>query len=110
MTYSNKAKVEMLQVKQSTLDEYGAVSEAVAIEMVEGALLNSDADLAVAVTGIAGPDGGSEDKPVGTVYIAWGVREGSANCLMQTYTGNRASIRQQTVQRALALCLKQIAT
>ena len=110
VTYSNKAKVEMLQVKQSTLDEYGAVSEAVAIEMVEGALLNSDADLAVAVTGIAGPDGGSEDKPVGTVYIAWGVREGSANCLMQTYTGNRASIRQQTVQRALALCLKQIAT
>ena len=71
VTYSNAAKLQMLQVKQSTLDEFGAVSEQVAIEMVEGALMNSNADLAVSVTGIAGPDGGTNIKPVGTIYIAW---------------------------------------
>ncbi len=71
VTYSNLAKIQMLQVKQESLDEYGAVSEKVAIEMVNGALINSVADIAVSVTGIAGPTGGTELKPVGVVYIAW---------------------------------------
>lgn len=64
VTYSNTAKIQMLMVKQHTLDAYGSVSKEVAIEMVEGALYNNDADLAVSVTGIAGPDGGDEQKPV----------------------------------------------
>jgi nicotinamide-nucleotide amidase len=101
VTYSNDSKVQMLQVKQSTLNKYGAVSEQVAIEMVKGALANSDADLAVSVTGIAGPDGGTEQKPVGTVYIAWGLKGGEVNCKRHFFLGNRAEVRRQTVKGAL---------
>lgn len=105
VTYSNQAKVDMLQVKQSTLEQYGAVSEQVAIQMVEGALLNSHADLAVSVTGIAGPGGGTESKPVGTVYIAWGVGR-LLECRHYNFLGSRESVRQQTVLAALSNCLK----
>ena len=104
VTYSNAAKLQMLQVKQSTLDEFGAVSEQVAIEMVEGALMNSDADLAVSVTGIAGPDGGSKQKPVGTVYIACKKRGNNTNCEAQEFLGNRSQIREQTIKRVLKYC------
>ena len=107
VTYSNNAKVQMLQVKQITLDNYGAVSEQVAIEMVVGALANSDADLAVSVTGIAGPDGGTEQKPVGTVYIAWGTDEGLIMCARHVFIGDRVAIREQTVKSALLSYLKQ---
>ena len=107
VTYSNNAKVQMLQVKQQTLDEYGAVSEEVAKQMAEGALINSDADLAISVTGIAGPDGGSEQKPVGTVFIAWKLREQHAACNKQVFSGDRAQVREQTIQYALKLCLNQ---
>ncbi|MCK4841724.1 MAG: CinA family protein [Methylococcales bacterium] len=104
VTYSNQAKVDMLQVKQSTLDKYGAVSSEVAIEMVEGALVNSPANIAVSVTGIAGPSGGSDDKPVGTVYIAWGVKgKSKVQCLRHNFSGNRTQIRMQVVERALRL-------
>ena len=105
VTYSNDAKVQVLQVKQSTLGKSGAVSKEVAIEMVEGALSNSNADLAVSVTGIAGPDGGSETKPVGTVYIAWKIKNENAVCIMQSFSGDRAHIREQTVKCALKSCL-----
>ena len=107
VTYSNEAKVQMLQVKQLTLDQCGAVSKKVAMEMVEGALSNSNADLAVSVTGIAGPDGGSEKKPVGTVYIAWKIKGENAECIMQSFSGDRSQIREQTVKFALKSCLEQ---
>ncbi len=105
VTYSNTAKLQMLQVKQSTLEKYGAVSEEVAIEMVEGALKNSDADLAVSVTGIAGPEGGTEQKPVGTVYIACKIKGKDGRCLFKEFSGNRGGIREQTIQNALSICL-----
>jgi len=105
VTYSNAAKLQMLQVKQSTLDEFGAVSEQVAIEMVEGALMNSNADLAVSVTGIAGPDGGSKQKPVGTVYIAWKKRGEKTQFRKWGFAGNRVSVRKKTIQKALIQCL-----
>jgi len=76
VTYSNAAKMQMLGVKPETLDKYGAVSAQTATEMVKGALAHSDADCAIAVTGIAGPDGGSAEKPVGTVFIAWAYKIG----------------------------------
>ncbi len=75
VTYSNAMKTKMLDVPSATLTEYGAVSEQVVIAMAEGALNHSEADIAVAVSGVAGPDGGSDDKPVGTVWIAWGGKE-----------------------------------
>ena len=106
VTYSNAAKLQMLQVKQSTLDEFGAVSEQVAIEMVEGALMNSNADLAVSVTGIAGPDGGSKQKPVGIVYIARKERENNVVCILREFSGDRTQVREQTVKQVLTLCLK----
>ncbi len=105
VTYSNQAKVDMLQVKQSTLEQYGAVSEQVAKQMVAGALFNSHADLAVSVTGIAGPNGGTESKPVGTVYIAWGVAQ-LLDYRHYNFLGSRESVRQQTVLAALSNCLK----
>ena len=108
VTYSNQSKIQMLQVKQETLDGYGAVSKEVVIEMSEGALINSDADLAVAVTGIAGPDGGTEAKPMGTVFIAVKQININENYLKQIFLGNRMQIRQQTVQNALELCMMYV--
>lgn len=107
ITYSNLAKVQMLEVKQSTLDQYGAVSEEVAKQMVDGALINSDADLAVAVTGIAGPGGGTESKPVGTVYIAWGMKGERVKCNKYNFLGNRVDCRNQSVIFSLKNCLER---
>ena len=107
VSYSNLAKVQMLQVRQSALDQYGAVSEEVAKQMVAGALNNSDADIAVSVTGIAGPDGGSELKPVGTVFIAWGIKGEQIFCRKHVFSGNRATIRNSTIISALKSCLQQ---
>ncbi|MCK5831684.1 MAG: CinA family protein [Methylococcales bacterium] len=106
VTYSNQAKVQMLQVKQKSLDDCGAVSEKVAIEMVEGAMCNSNVDMAVSVTGIAGPEGGSDQKPVGSVYVAWKVKGKPVNCNRHVFSGNREQIRQQTVHYALTYCLQ----
>ncbi|MFK5948773.1 MAG: CinA family protein, partial [Methylococcales bacterium] len=77
------------------------------IQMVEGALVNSDADIAVAVTGIAGPSGGTELKPIGTVFIAWGVKEGLIFCGQSIFSGNRTTIRKATVISALKSCIQQ---
>ena len=100
VTYSNAAKQEMLGVVDASLESHGAVSETVVREMASGALANSRADLAVAVSGIAGPDGGNDEKPVGTVWFAWaspsGVVSGS-----KLFEGDRDSVRQQTVLQAL---------
>ena len=75
VTYSNLSKQQMLGVRESTLMQHGAVSEMTVREMVEGALKHSNAQVALAVSGIAGPDGGTPDKPVGTVWFAWGLKD-----------------------------------
>ena len=108
VTYSNLSKVQMLGVKQATLDDFGAVSEEVANEMVEGALVHSEADLAVAVTGIAGPAGGSELKSVGTVYITYGIKGRQSISYKHVFKGNRADVRKQTIISALYKCLESI--
>ncbi len=101
VTYSNTAKVQMLGVNPHTLEHYGAVSAETAAEMAAGALARSDADVAVAVTGIAGPDGETPDKPVGTVFIAWAHKNGEAKTVKKKFAGNRRQIREQTVKSAL---------
>lgn len=101
VTYSNAAKIQMLGVNFETLEKYGAVSAETAIEMVMGALARSEADYAVAVTGIAGPDGGTVDKPVGTVFIAWADKDGDIRVQKSRFYGNRRQIRAQTVLTAI---------
>ncbi|KAF1699328.1 CinA family protein [Pseudoxanthomonas suwonensis] len=101
VVYSYEAKQAMLGVRPQTLEEHGAVSRETAIEMVSGALVHSGASIAVAVTGIAGPGGGSEDKPVGTVWIAWKRRGGYASASVFQFDGDREAVRRQTVGRAL---------
>lgn len=101
VTYSNQSKIDMLGVQASTLAVHGAVSEAVVKEMTQGALLNSQADIAVSISGVAGPEGGSEDKPVGTVCFSW-QRKGQLNILETClFDGDRDSIRAQAVNYAL---------
>ena len=97
ITYSNEAKREMLDIAQDTLTRYGAVSEAVVREMVAGALCHSHGQVALAVSGIAGPAGGMPDKPVGTVWFAWGVKEGQCVARLHHLSGSRAEIRMQSV-------------
>lgn len=101
VTYSNQAKVDMLAVSVDTLEHYGAVSEATVREMVEGALQHSRADIALAVSGIAGPGGGTPVKPVGTIWFAWGIKGDSSVASKYLLTGVRAEIRQQAVHIAL---------
>lgn len=100
VTYSNAAKVEMLGVPAALIEQEGAVSEAVARAMADGALLHSQAQVSLAVTGVAGPLGGSDAKPVGTVWFAWCVN-GETHSEMQHFAGNRAAIRAATVRYAL---------
>ncbi len=101
VTYSNAAKMQMLGVKSETLDKFGAVSTQTATEMADGALAHSDADCAIAVTGIAGPDGGTAEKPVGTVFIAWAYKNQNIKVVQKKLMGNRHQIRRQTVKIAL---------
>ena len=104
VTYSNRAKAELLGVPDRVLDRHGAVSEPVALAMARGALGRSPADLAVAVTGIAGPDGGTPAKPVGTVWIAWAARRGrrvEARAALFRLRGDRDAIRRRTAAVAL---------
>ncbi|MHB0925764.1 MAG: nicotinamide-nucleotide amidase [Gallionellaceae bacterium] len=101
ITYSNLAKQQMLGVSEATLSQHGAVSEAVVREMVAGALANSAAQVALAVSGIAGPDGGTPDKPVGTVWFAWGIKHGATHAQRHQINGNRAGVRAQAAHIAL---------
>ena len=104
VSYSNGAKESILGVKNRTLVEHGAVSEPVVREMAEGALCLSGADVSVAVSGVAGPDGGSEEKPVGTVWFAWAMRGPggiASDAELLHFEGNRESIRMQTVIHGL---------
>lgn len=102
VTYANKAKHKLLGVRKGTLKKYGAVSPQTAEEMVKGAAIVSKADVAVAVTGIAGPDGGTEQKPVGLVYIACSVK-GNVRIQEHRFSGNRAKIRESAVANAFIL-------
>lgn len=104
VSYSNGAKESLLGVHHQTLVVHGAVSEAVVKEMVEGAINLSGADVGVAVSGIAGPDGGSDDKPVGTVCFAWATRAPSGieiNTAREQFAGDRERVRAQSVAHAL---------
>ncbi len=102
ITYSNEAKMDMLGVKSETLEKYGAVSEQTALEMVQGALKNSLADYAIAVTGIAGPGGGTVEKPVGLVYIASQWKQEKAICNRNYFSGDRELVRDKTLKTALS--------
>jgi nicotinamide-nucleotide amidase len=105
VTYSNEAKSELLGVDAALIQTVGAVSEEVARAMAEGALLHSRAQLAVAVTGIAGPGGATPGKPVGTVWLALARQGGAVHSELLTLGGDRAAVREQTVQHALARLL-----
>ena len=101
VTYSNEAKQEMLGVDAETLTAHGAVSEATAVAMANGALRYSRADWALAITGVAGPSGGSPDKPVGTVCFAWAGPEAPCDTETCYFQGDRSAIRRQSVLHAL---------
>lgn len=101
VTYSNRAKQAVLGVTAATLEQHGAVSRACALEMVAGVLMRFEAGVAVAVTGIAGPGGGTQEKPVGTVWIAWQRRGETARAEMFHFNGDREAVRRQTIVEAL---------
>ncbi|MEJ2593260.1 MAG: nicotinamide-nucleotide amidase [Candidatus Thiodiazotropha sp.] len=102
VTYSNRAKQSMLGVSGETLAEHGAVSEATVAEMARGALRESGADIALAVSGIAGPGGGSAEKPVGTVCFAWQRRHSEPRVARESFSGDREQVRRQSVAYLLA--------
>jgi len=101
ITYSNEAKQEMLSVPHDTLATHGAVSEQTAASMAIGALVHTPADIAVSITGIAGPDGGTPDKPVGTVCFGWCRRGGDTRTTRIVFQGDRARVREQSILAAL---------
>ncbi|MBI4192238.1 MAG: nicotinamide-nucleotide amidohydrolase family protein [Betaproteobacteria bacterium] len=108
ITYTNIAKREMLGVKTDTLERLGAVSEQTVKEMVAGALVASHAQVAVAVSGVAGPGGGTPEKPVGTVCLAWALKNGEPTAETRHFAGDREAVRRQAVERALAGVLELI--
>ena len=101
VTYSNQAKMDMLGVSDETLDAHGAVSAETAAEMAAGALTRAGVEVTVAVTGVAGPSGGSAAKPVGTVWFGWCLDGGAPVTRRHCFDGNRESVRRQTVAIAL---------
>ena len=101
VTYSNAAKAELLGVHETALTEHGAVSGETVTAMAEGALARSRADTALAVSGIAGPGGGTPDKPVGTVWIAWSTKGGATRCRRYAFGGDRKAVRRQSAVAAL---------
>jgi len=108
VTYSYEAKEALLGVNLRTLERTGAVSEETALEMVSGALARFGAGVAVAVTGIAGPSGGTVEKPVGTVWIGWKRRGGYAHARLFHFDGDREAVRRQTVAAALKGVIKAL--
>jgi nicotinamide-nucleotide amidase len=108
VTYSYESKVDMLGVERAALLDHGAVSEEIVKQMVAGAIANSRAQVAVSVTGIAGPDGGLPDKPVGTVWFAWKFPKKTLISEVCHFSGDRASVREQTVSHALKKLLHNL--
>ena len=109
ITYSDEAKLTLLGVSPDSLEAHGAVSQDVAEQMATGARLVSAAEVVVAVTGIAGPDGGSAEKPIGTVWLAWAGPGGQLRSRHFRFTGDREAIRRQSVVAALEGVLQQLA-
>ncbi|MCC2645661.1 MAG: damage-inducible protein CinA [Burkholderiales bacterium] len=105
VTYSNQAKIDILKVPSALIGAKGAVSEEVAAAMAEGVLNNTHVDISISVTGIAGPGGGSEEKPVGLVYIGLGVRNNKIIVEKNIFQGSRDEIRLAAVERAVILLL-----
>jgi len=103
VTYSNAAKTRMLGVPEALIEAHGAVSAPVAMAMAQGALAHSDADVSVSVTGIAGPSGGTAEKPVGLVHFATLLRGGEVQHFKSVFAGTRHEVREQAVRQALAL-------
>lgn len=101
VSYSNAAKSELLDVSPTLIDSYGAVSKPVVAAMLTGALTHSTADWAIAISGVAGPGGGTPDKPVGTVYIGWKQRDHEASVERLNIPGDRAAVRRASVEAAL---------
>jgi len=108
VTYSNAAKQELLGVEKATLETHGAVSEETAREMALGALARSRGTLALAITGVAGPGGGTAGKPVGTVCFAWAAKGGSAPVETKHFSGDRDAVRRQSVEHSLARVLEML--
>ncbi|QYZ64705.1 MAG: damage-inducible protein CinA [Gammaproteobacteria bacterium (ex Lamellibrachia satsuma)] len=109
VTYSNAAKQEMLGVDVSTIGQWGAVSEQVAAAMTNGALVHSRADVAIAISGIAGPSGGSAEKPVGTVCFSWQLRSQEPAVKREHFSGDREAVRLQSVFYALEQLIEVLA-
>jgi nicotinamide-nucleotide amidase len=101
VSYSNEAKQSLLGVSENTLKEFGAVSGETVLEMSDGLFAHTDADVAVSVSGIAGPDGGSEEKPVGLVWLSWGKRDKSVFANPYNFAGDREAVRKQSIKQAL---------
>jgi len=101
VSYSNEAKQSLLGVNADTLAEFGAVSGDAVLEMSDGLFARTNADVAVSVSGIAGPDGGSEDKPVGLVWLSWGKRDKSVFANPFNFDGDREDVRKQSIKQAL---------
>lgn len=108
VTYSNASKIRLLGVQVNVLDEFGAVSPQVAERMALGALTHSDADISASITGIAGPGGGSELKPVGTVYLATALKGQMAKSTLHVFRGDRQSIREQSTQIAIEQLIERL--
>ena len=110
VTYTNESKQEMLQVSKESLEKYGAVSEQVVKEMTAGALAHSSATIALAISGIAGPGGGSENKPVGMVCFSWQKKGQPSHEKTEYFTGDRHAVREKAVEYALETLLELIDT
>jgi nicotinamide-nucleotide amidase len=106
VTYTNRSKQALLGVRVGTLEQHGAVSELTVREMAEGVLRRTQADCSVAVSGVAGPDGGSDDKPVGTVWLAVSARDSATRASRLQLNGDRDAVRRQTVIAALQALIK----
>ncbi|ELD1609608.1 nicotinamide-nucleotide amidase [Escherichia coli] len=107
VTYSNEAKAQMIGVREETLAQHGAVSEPVVVEMAIGALKAARADYAVSISGIAGPDGGSEEKPAGTVWFAFATARGEGITRRECFSGDRDAVRRQATAYALQTLWQQ---
>ena len=105
VSYSNDAKQSLLGVSENTLKEFGAVSGETVMEMSDGLFANTEADVVISISGIAGPDGGSEDKPVGLVWLSWGKRDKSVFSTPFNFDGDREDVRKQSVKQALGCLL-----
>jgi nicotinamide-nucleotide amidase len=101
VSYSNEAKQSLLDVSKNTLNEFGAVSGETVLEMSDGLFSHTEADVAVSVSGIAGPGGGSEDKPVGLVWLSWGKRGKTIYAMPYNFDGDREDVRKQSIAQAL---------